>query len=96
MNYNLLNIVATVSVVAWLTACSTKSAQEEDSDSGATLLNSDNGGDGDGDADSDSDSDSDIDTDADGDKFVGNITTMGRIRSDFLQYWDQITPETEG
>lgn len=29
-------------------------------------------------------------------KFVGNITTGGQIRSDFLQYWDQITPENEG
>lgn len=29
-------------------------------------------------------------------KFVGNITTGGQVRSDFLQYWDQITPENEG
>lgn len=29
-------------------------------------------------------------------KFVGNITTGGRVRSDFVQYWDQITPENEG
>lgn len=28
--------------------------------------------------------------------FVGNITTNGAVRSDFLQYWDQITPENEG
>jgi arabinoxylan arabinofuranohydrolase len=28
--------------------------------------------------------------------FVGNITTNGSVRSDFLQYWDQITPENEG
>lgn len=28
--------------------------------------------------------------------FVGNITTSGAVRSDFLQYWDQITPENEG
>jgi len=28
--------------------------------------------------------------------FVGNITTRGQVRSDFLQYWDQITPENEG
>jgi GH35 family endo-1,4-beta-xylanase len=28
--------------------------------------------------------------------FVGNITTNGQVRSDFLQYWDQITPENEG
>ncbi|WP_308365648.1 MULTISPECIES: endo-1,4-beta-xylanase [unclassified Microbulbifer] len=28
--------------------------------------------------------------------FVGNITTGGRVRSDFIQYWDQITPENEG
>lgn len=29
-------------------------------------------------------------------KFVGNITTGGRVRSDFIDYWDQITPENEG
>lgn len=29
-------------------------------------------------------------------KFVGNITTSGAVRSDFTQYWDQITPENEG
>jgi GH35 family endo-1,4-beta-xylanase len=28
--------------------------------------------------------------------FVGNITTSGNVRSDFIQYWDQITPENEG
>jgi len=28
--------------------------------------------------------------------FVGNITTNGSVRSDFGQYWDQITPENEG
>ena len=28
--------------------------------------------------------------------FVGNITTSGAVRSDFTQYWDQITPENEG
>ncbi|HEU4600966.1 MAG TPA: endo-1,4-beta-xylanase [Steroidobacteraceae bacterium] len=28
--------------------------------------------------------------------FVGNITTNGNVRSDFVQYWDQITPENEG
>ncbi len=28
--------------------------------------------------------------------FVGNITTNGSVRSDFIQYWDQITPENEG
>lgn len=28
--------------------------------------------------------------------FVGNITTSGGVRSDFTQYWDQITPENEG
>src|SRR5688500_533039 len=28
--------------------------------------------------------------------FVGNITTNGAVRSDFVQYWDQITPENEG
>jgi endo-1,4-beta-xylanase len=29
-------------------------------------------------------------------KFVGNITTRRQVRSDFTQYWDQITPENEG
>jgi len=29
-------------------------------------------------------------------KFVGNITTNGAARSDFIRYWDQITPENEG
>lgn len=29
-------------------------------------------------------------------QFVGNITTAGNIRSDFSNYWDQITPENEG
>lgn len=29
-------------------------------------------------------------------KFVGNITTGGQVRSDFIQYWNQITPENEG
>lgn len=29
-------------------------------------------------------------------KFVGNITTSGAVRSDFAQYWNQITPENEG
>ncbi|MCX7725217.1 MAG: endo-1,4-beta-xylanase [Chitinispirillaceae bacterium] len=28
-------------------------------------------------------------------KFVGNITTRGQIRSDFLKYWNQITGENE-
>ena len=28
--------------------------------------------------------------------FVGNITTGGSVRSDFIQYWNQITPENEG
>jgi endo-1,4-beta-xylanase len=31
-----------------------------------------------------------------GQKFVGNITTSGQVRSDFSMYWDQITPENEG
>jgi endo-1,4-beta-xylanase len=31
-----------------------------------------------------------------GDKFVGNITTGGQVRSDFANYWNQITPENEG
>jgi endo-1,4-beta-xylanase len=29
-------------------------------------------------------------------KFVGNIDTRGQIRSDFLMYWDQFTPENAG
>jgi endo-1,4-beta-xylanase len=29
-------------------------------------------------------------------KFVGNITTRNAVRSDFKQYWNQITPENEG
>jgi endo-1,4-beta-xylanase len=29
-------------------------------------------------------------------KFCGNITTGGQVRPDFIQYWDQITPENEG
>lgn len=28
--------------------------------------------------------------------FVGNITTRGAVRSDFVQFWNQITPENEG
>ncbi|MBO7497540.1 MAG: endo-1,4-beta-xylanase [Salinivirgaceae bacterium] len=28
-------------------------------------------------------------------KFLGNITTMGQVRADFDQYWDQLTPENE-
>ncbi|MBO6075695.1 MAG: hypothetical protein J6P15_01005, partial [Fibrobacter sp.] len=28
-------------------------------------------------------------------KFVGNITTNGQVRSDFGQYWNQITAENE-
>ena len=28
-----------------------------------------------------------------GAKFLGNITTGGQIRSDFAQYWNQITTE---
>lgn len=31
-----------------------------------------------------------------GPRFVGNITTNGQVRSDFIDYWDQITPENEG
>jgi endo-1,4-beta-xylanase len=31
-----------------------------------------------------------------GAKFVGNITTANQVRSDFANYWDQITPENEG
>ena len=29
-------------------------------------------------------------------KFVGNITTSNNLRSDFLTYWNQLTPENEG
>ena len=29
-------------------------------------------------------------------KFVGNITTRGEVRSDFADYWNQLTPENEG
>lgn len=29
-------------------------------------------------------------------KFVGNITTSGAVRTDFVKYWNQITPENEG
>jgi endo-1,4-beta-xylanase len=31
-----------------------------------------------------------------GQKFVGNITTKNDVRSDFVTYWNQITPENEG
>ena len=31
-----------------------------------------------------------------GKKFVGNISTAGRIRSDFATFWNQFTPENEG
>lgn len=31
-----------------------------------------------------------------GEKFVGNITTNYNVRSDFITYWNQITPENEG
>lgn len=31
-----------------------------------------------------------------GNYFVGNITTGGQVRSDFINYWNQITPENEG
>jgi endo-1,4-beta-xylanase len=29
-------------------------------------------------------------------KFVGNTDTSGEVRSDFLEYWDQLTPENSG
>jgi endo-1,4-beta-xylanase len=29
-------------------------------------------------------------------KFCGNITQQGQVRSDFITYWNQITPENEG
>jgi endo-1,4-beta-xylanase len=29
-------------------------------------------------------------------KFVGNIDTRGQVRSDFLMYWDQLSPENAG
>ena len=31
-----------------------------------------------------------------GKKFVGNISTRGRITTDFNKYWNQFTPENEG
>src|SRR5690606_4398338 len=31
-----------------------------------------------------------------GRKCVGNITTRGQVRGDFISYWNQITPENEG
>ena len=34
--------------------------------------------------------------DGGGTKFAGNITTQGQVRSDFINFWDQITPENEG
>jgi GH35 family endo-1,4-beta-xylanase len=53
--------------------------------------------DSDSDSDTDTDSDSDSDTDVGfGSKFVGNIPTWGTIRDDFLDYWDQLTPENAG
>jgi endo-1,4-beta-xylanase len=65
---------------------------------------SDDGGDGtddgsdggDGTDDGGDGSDDGGDGGGDGGKFVGNITTSGQVRSDFIQYWDQITPENEG
>ncbi len=57
----------------------------------------DSGPDGDADTDTDADTDADTDTDTKSNvEFVGNITTAGKVRTDFLQYWDQITPENEG
>ena len=41
-------------------------------------------------------SDNDDGSGSGNDKYVGNITTRGAVRSDFIQYWDQITPENEG
>jgi endo-1,4-beta-xylanase len=29
-------------------------------------------------------------------KYVGNIDTRGQVRSDFVMYWDQVTPENAG
>ena len=29
-------------------------------------------------------------------KYVGNIDTRGQVRSDFVDYWDQLTPENAG
>jgi endo-1,4-beta-xylanase len=29
-------------------------------------------------------------------KYVGNIDTRGQVRSDFVTYWDQVTPENAG
>ncbi|MDD9932225.1 MAG: endo-1,4-beta-xylanase [Myxococcales bacterium] len=35
-------------------------------------------------------------SDAPPEKFCGNITTAGSVPSDFIDYWNQITPENEG
>jgi endo-1,4-beta-xylanase len=35
-------------------------------------------------------------TSAPASKFVGNITTRNQVRSDFINFWNQITPENEG
>ncbi len=45
---------------------------------------------------SSSSSSSSFSSSGNGKKFVGNITTSGAVRSDFINYWDQITPENEG
>jgi predicted PurR-regulated permease PerM len=31
----------------------------------------------------------------DANKFLGNITTWGQVRTDFIEYWNQITGENE-
>ena len=48
------------------------------------------------DADASGDSDAGTDAPSVRPKFVGNITTSGAVRTDFIKYWDQITPENEG
>ncbi len=48
------------------------------------------------DASSGSSSDASSSGGSTGKKFVGNISTSGAIRSDFVTYWNQFTPENEG
>ncbi len=62
---------------------------------GQTIPVEDGGDDGGDDGGGDGGDDGADDGGGDG-KFVGNITTSGQVRPDFIQYWDQITPENEG
>ncbi len=54
------------------------------------------GGDGGGDGSGDGSGDGGGDGGGGPTKFVGNITTSGQVRPDFINFWDQITPENEG